>query len=178
MNIGSLLDLYDHMAWADAEVWTAILNCDPAREDAKLRGALLHVHVAQRIFLRTWRGESLDDPFPQFDQTPAMCQWAATYYGEARSHVASLTDGQLHEAMPPAWTQRIERLLSRGCATATLRDTVMQVPLHTQYHRGQLNARLRELGGTPPLVDYIAWVWFGRPAPAWPPTTVERSKGM
>ncbi len=29
------------------------------------------------------------------------------------------------------------------------------------------DARLRDVGGEPPLVDYIAWIWFGRPAPAW-----------
>ena len=28
--------------------------------------------------------------------------------------------------------------------------------------------RLREVGGTPPLVDYIAWVWFSRPDAPWP----------
>jgi len=41
------------------------------------------------------------------------------------------------------------------------------VALHSLYHRGQVNARLREVGGTPPLVDYIAWLWFGRPAAEW-----------
>ena len=36
---------------------------------------------------------------------------------------------------------------------------------HSTYHRGQVNARLREIGAEPPLVDYIAWLWFDRPAP-------------
>lgn len=35
------------------------------------------------------------------------------------------------------------------------------------YHRGQVNTWLRELGLEPPLVDFIAWVWFGKPAPDW-----------
>jgi hypothetical protein len=26
-----------------------------------------------------------------------------------------------------------------------------------------VNARLREMGGELPLVDFIAWVWFGKP---------------
>ncbi len=33
--------------------------------------------------------------------------------------------------------------------------------------RGQNATRLRELGGEPPLTDYIAWLWKGRPAPDW-----------
>jgi uncharacterized damage-inducible protein DinB len=44
---------------------------------------------------------------------------------------------------------------------------MIQVATHSTYHRGQVNARLREVGGEPPLVDYIAWIWFGRPAPEW-----------
>jgi len=35
-------------------------------------------------------------------------------------------------------------------------------------HRGQVAARLREIGGEPPLVDFIAWVRLGRPEPVWP----------
>jgi uncharacterized damage-inducible protein DinB len=176
MNIASMLDLFDHMVWAEAEVWRAVLDSDRAREDEKLRALLFHVQVAQRIFLRTWRGESLDEPFPQFDQTPALCAWAAASYDEARSHIASLTESQLHEPMPAAWAQRFERLLGPACATATVRDTTMHVALHSQYHRSQINARLRELGGTPPLVDYIAWVWFGRPTPDWPTTADESAR--
>jgi hypothetical protein len=26
-----------------------------------------------------------------------------------------------------------------------------------------VNARLRELGAEPPLTDFIAWIWFGKP---------------
>ena len=44
----------------------------------------------------------------------------------------------------------------------------MQVALHSTYHRGQINARIRELGGEPPLTDFIAWVWAGKPQPSWP----------
>lgn len=50
-----------------------------------------------------------------------------------------------------------------------LTDAKLKEKLHqvSTYHRGQANSRLRELGGKPPLVDYIAWIWFGRPAPRW-----------
>jgi uncharacterized damage-inducible protein DinB len=37
-----------------------------------------------------------------------------------------------------------------------------------QKIRAQVNTRLRELGATPPLVDFIAWAWFGKPAAEWP----------
>ena len=40
----------------------------------------------------------------------------------------------------------------------------LQVVLHTQHHRGQVCARLRDAGGEPPTVDFIVWLWEGRPA--------------
>jgi uncharacterized damage-inducible protein DinB len=39
--------------------------------------------------------------------------------------------------------------------------------MHTAYHRGQISTRIREIGGEPPLIDYLYWVWAGRPSPGW-----------
>ena len=50
---------------------------------------------------------------------------------------------------------------------STLGETLLQLPSHSTYHRGQVNTRLRELGATPPLVDFIAWVWAGKPPAKW-----------
>lgn len=62
-----------------------------------------------------------------------------------------------------------EQQLGRRFDRPSLAETIMQVVTHSAYHRGQLAARLRELGGEPPLVDYIAWIWFGRPGAEWSP---------
>lgn len=168
MNPQTLVDLYRHMEWADAAVWRAALECDQAKTDAKLRDYLYHVHVVQRAFLRTWRGEEIAAPFPTFDDLEELAAWGRSYYPEAHDHLATLTDEDLARPMPLAWAERITKLLGQSPAETTLGDTVLQVAMHTAYHRGQANARLRQLEGTPPLVDYIAWVWFGRPAADWP----------
>ena len=44
---------------------------------------------------------------------------------------------------------------------------MIQVAMHTAYHRGQINTRVRELGGEPKLVDFIAWIWYGKPKADW-----------
>ncbi|HEV3470083.1 MAG TPA: DinB family protein [Pyrinomonadaceae bacterium] len=169
MNADALKDLYRHMEWADASVWTAVLASDEARADAKLREYLLHLHVVQRAFLRTWRGDPREVPYPEFDDAASLMRWGRTYYAEAHAHLGGLGDEQLAGQMPVAWASMVERRLGRPPETTTVAETVLQVALHTTYHRGQVNARLRQLGGEPPLTDYIAWVWLGRPAPAWPP---------
>jgi uncharacterized damage-inducible protein DinB len=58
--------------------------------------------------------------------------------------------------------------MGRPFSAVTHRETLLQIPMHSHYHRGQVNTRLRELGATPPLVDFIAWAWMGKPAAEWP----------
>ena len=175
MNVKALIDLYGHMEWADAAVWAAVLASRNGREDAKLRAYLHHLHVVQRAFLRAWRGEPTDKPFPTFDDAPSLMLWGRGYYGEAFAHLDALSDEKLSEPMPLAWAAMVERAMGRPPETTTVGDTVLQVALHSLYHRGQVNARLREVGGEPPPVDYIAWVWLGRPAPAWPEDSRSRA---
>ena len=168
MNMNALTDLYRHMEWADAAVWASVLAHEGGRADAKLRDYLYHLHVVQRAFLRAWRGEPRETPYPTFEDAPSLMLWGRTYYGEASAHLAALGDERLSGPMPVPWASMVERSLGRAPETTTFGETALQVVLHTLYHRGQINARLCEVGGQPPLVDYIAWVWQGRPAPVWP----------
>jgi len=62
------------------------------------------------------------------------------------------------------WSSSADR---RASSTPTLAETIFQVTSHSTYRRGQVNERFREVGGEPPLVDDIAWIWFGRPEPDW-----------
>ena len=156
------------MEWADAMVWTAVLASSDGKEDKKLRDCLYHLHLVQFAFLRTWRGEPRDTPFPTLDDTTALMRWGQTYYSAAYAHLGTLSDSALAAPMPVPWADMVERRLGHKPETTTVGDTVLQVTLHSLYHRGQINARLRDLSGNPPLVDFIAWVWFGRPAAVWP----------
>jgi uncharacterized damage-inducible protein DinB len=164
----TLVDLFRHMAWADAAVWSAVAASEGAWADAKLRERLYHLHVVQRAFLRAWRGEPRDAPYPAFDDVIGLGAWARSGHGELRGHIQSLGDAQIEQPMPIPWADMVAKRLGRPAATTTVADTLLQVAFHSTYHRGQVNTRLREVGGTPPLVDYIAWVWFGRPDAPWP----------
>jgi uncharacterized damage-inducible protein DinB len=168
MNIDYITDLYRHMEWADSAVWKAILECEPAKSDEKLITYLTHIHIVQQFFFRTWQGEQLPAPLPTFAAAQPLLEWARPYYHEAFNYLGAFPPARLAEPVPPAWAARVEKIIGRAPATTTLGDTMLQVPLHTLYHRGQVNVRLREVGGTPPLVDYIAWTWYGRPSPNWP----------
>jgi uncharacterized damage-inducible protein DinB len=168
MNRSALIDLYRHMEWADAAVWVAVLASENGETDAKLRKQLYHLHIVQRAFLRAWRGESREAPYPTFDDARSLMLWGRSYYAEALTHLGTLSDEQVSEPLPVPWASMVEQRLGRAPEMTTIGETALQVAMHSVYHRGQINARLREVGGEPPLVDYIAWVWFGRPEPVWP----------
>ena len=165
-----LRQLNRHMEWADAEVWRAVMAHEPAKHDQRLRHLLTHLHVVQRVFLVVWQKPL--DPFrgtPQFAAAADLRDWARTYYAEANAFLDTIDDTSLKVDVVMPFVKLMEGKLRRTFATTTLGETIFQVSSHSTYHRGQVNARLREVGGTPPLVDYIAWIWFGRPEPDWTP---------
>lgn len=49
----------------------------------------------------------------------------------------------------------------------TVADALVQVAMHTQHHRGQNISRLRQLGGKTVNVDWIIWLWKGKPEGRW-----------
>lgn len=156
------------MEWADAEVWSSILASSKAVTDNKLQEYLYHLHVVQRTFFLLWRGESLEGLGPKFDDAQSLMNWGRSYYGEANEYLSGLNEGDLNQPIVLPWSSMIEKRLGRAPESTTKGETALQVAMHSTYHRGQVNARLRELGGEPPLVDYIVWLWHGRPAPKWP----------
>jgi uncharacterized damage-inducible protein DinB len=161
-------DLYRHMEWADSTVWAAVHACPGAGPDTRLRVLLYHIHNVQHAFLSLWRGETPAlRGVEEFDSLQEIEAWARTYYPSVSAHLASMENESLGTILTPPWAEMLASHLGRPPGETTIGETIFQVSSHTTYHRGQINARIRELGGEPPLVDYIAWLWFGRPAPVW-----------
>lgn len=162
----ALSDLFHHMQWADEEVWRAVLACEGARGDDTIRGLLLHLHVVQRAFLAVWKTRQVAFPDPsEFRSIADLHAWTATYYAEARVFLNAVDEDALARRIVMPWAGELARELGHQPESPTLAETMVQVTSHSTYHRGQINARLRLVGGQPPLVDYIAWIWFGRPSP-------------
>jgi len=64
-------------------------------------------------------------------------------------------------------TDRQALAISDAPTKISIGEALTQAAMHSHYHRGQNATRLRELGGEPPMTDYIVWLWKGRPQPAW-----------
>ena len=168
LSFDALRDLLRHMEWADSSVWRALLAHPPALQDARLRDLLLHLHGVQRGFLAVWTAQPLDPRMAGAAWDPSAAQSAVrSYYSDLHAAILGFDEAALQRPIVMPGLEPYEQRMGRRFDTPTLAETVLQVATHSTYHRGQVNARLREVGGEPPLVDYIAWIWFGRPAPDW-----------
>ena len=167
-SIPFLQELYRYMEWADAKVWSAIAHTDKATDNQDLHNRLYHTHATQRLFLQLWNGETVERYNPsRFSTLTEMYEWVKSYHAEVNTFLLSLKSDELEKPLVVPWAIMFERQMGKKPEQTTLVETMFQVANHTTYHRGQINTRLRELGGEPPLVDYIGWIWSGKPEPVW-----------
>ena len=165
MDLADCRALVNHAEWADALVWNATLDC--GLEDAELRAKLHHVHMVQWAYLHIWRAERVEPrELGTFPTLAAIREWAREYYRELSSYLGALSEADLPREVRFPWADRLVQRFGKARPT-TLGESVLQVAMHSSYHRGQVARRLRELGGEAPLSDLIAWIWMDRPMPDW-----------
>jgi hypothetical protein len=65
----TLQDLLAHVAWADDQVWNAVMAAPRAHDDVGIRDYLHHIHLVQSLFLALtgrprspWRGSRRNSP--------------------------------------------------------------------------------------------------------------------
>ncbi|HVN04386.1 MAG TPA: DinB family protein [Bryobacteraceae bacterium] len=140
-----------HMAWADSTILEAVAAQEGAYADQDLRKILHHTVTVQRFFLSLFQAREFD--FEREKQAPESIEGMQRVFAEAHADAA-------------AYAARLdEDELSRKVSFprmpefhASIRDSLMQVLMHSEHHRAQCAMRLRELGGKPPVTDYIIWV--------------------
>ena len=168
-----LIELARHMTWADAEVWKAVLASPRAASDARIGDTLHHIHLVQHIFHQAWTGA----PFAVRERKEFATPGDLAAWGQdANSAIGTFLHGarpeDLDRTFRMPWAIHFEERSKQTAGAHTLAESVLQVMLHTQHHRGQVCMRLRDVGVEPPTVDFILWLWTGRPAAEWAPSFV------
>jgi uncharacterized damage-inducible protein DinB len=154
MNAELLLDLARHQAWADAAHWGALRENPALLEDAEIRKRLNHMVMAMKMLTALARGETPD--------TAGMKDVESSDELEAamRQALADLT-----AALGSVDLRRMIALPRgpKGPFEAPAGVLLLQALLHSQHHRAQNASRMRQLGATPPMTDFIIWYALGRP---------------
>jgi uncharacterized damage-inducible protein DinB len=154
----TLRDLLRHEAWADAKLLRALGNCRGAWDDSAIQDKLHHSHGVQMVYLTLIQDqplnlEKLQRPFCSFDELRTS---VLEYHSSVFRLFESLTSDDLERAV-------VLNVPGHEARRNSVREAFLQVVTHSHYHRAQLATRLRELGGDPPLTDFIVLVWGGRP---------------
>lgn len=159
--------LFAHMEWADAETWSAALAQRDAQRDQRLLQLLYHLHTVQWVYLQMWRSQQLDIP-PEggFRDISAVLAWARPYYPEVYAFLRGVDEASLRHTLAIPWAAEVKKRYG-SAGDVTLAETMMQVVLHSTYHRAQIATRIRELGGEPSVTDFVAWLWRTRPGARW-----------
>jgi uncharacterized damage-inducible protein DinB len=167
MAVDEARGLFTHMEWADAVTWKTVMGLADAQKDARVADTLYHLHSVHWAYLQVWRGEPLQIPERgTIGDLAALLAWARPYYPGLRAFAETLDDAALSRPVELPWAgELVKRFGSVGPVTRG--ETILQVVMHSTYHRGQIATRIRELGGEPQITDFIMWVWLGRPEPEW-----------
>jgi uncharacterized damage-inducible protein DinB len=142
--------LFEHMAWADRRVLTAI-RASPEAVEPAVAGLFSHVLAAERVWLLRLNGEdsSLQPVWPEL--SPAGME------SLAQANAAAFRD-LLARSEPRDLGASVSYANTRGIEFHTqVIDILTHVALHGSYHRGQIALRIREQGGEPMETDYIAF---------------------
>ncbi len=165
MNLADCRALLGHAEWADALIWKSALAS--GQDDPELRAKLHHLHMVQWAYLHIWRGEHVKPREPNsFPTLVAMGGWAREYYLELPTYLGSVSEPDTAREVRFPWADQLVQRFGQT-EPATWAESVVQVAMHSSYHRGQVARRLRELGVESPLTDFVAWIWIGRPVADW-----------
>jgi uncharacterized damage-inducible protein DinB len=161
--MSSYLDeLYAHQEWADAEHWHAIEAHPPALADKAIRERLLHIHLVQHGFLWVTAMQRPEFLFKKMEDFPSMAdlkKYGRQGLEEMRERLQQTDQARMEEMIEVPWFKPPVKL--------SVRQALTQAAMHSHYHRGQNATRLREMGGVPPMTDFIVWLKDGQPAARW-----------
>jgi len=147
--------LFAFNVWANRRLLDAARSVPPSdftrdlgSSFGSIGGTLLHIMSGEWKWLQYWLGRSYEREF-RADDYPDVAALEAgweTVWPDQEAFVASLTEERLQSTS-----------LVRG-AQRPLSDTLQHLLNHSSHHRGQVSTMLRQVGQTPPGLDFLVYL--------------------
>jgi hypothetical protein len=103
-------DLFKHMEWADATLWTSVLDSAQTLDDSLIFDRLYHIHSVQRAFLYIWHAIPINvPPHSEFTDLNAMLRWTREYYDEITKFTEELGGKGLNRNVIIPGSERVEQ---------------------------------------------------------------------
>lgn len=154
-----LEDLVQHKWYANARFLTAMREREETTSDKQLQEWMHHVLVANRFWLHLSRDLPFDMDRERIvpGSLPALVEQFRKTHSEETGWLAKVGEADLQKQVQTPYIPG---------RTFTVEQGIVQICMHSHGHRAQAAVRLRQLGGTPPTLDFIAWL-KNRPAVEW-----------
>ena len=92
-NIEVVIELFQHMNWADARVWKSVMESPEAIGDAEVKDRFYHIHATQHAFFQIWNESQIDIPkSSSFQSMWDAIAWAKDYYKKSPAFLDNLND--------------------------------------------------------------------------------------
>ena len=142
--------LFDYDYWANCETLASLRTVPSGME--KPRKTFNHVIGAQRIWMARLENPAPPSTQPWPDLTLEECASAIEdLHRRWRNFLDSLTPEKLASDLTYKNLKGVEH-------KTPIQDVLMQLMLHSAYHRGQVAAAVREAGGKPAPTDYVVYL--------------------
>ena len=157
-------NLFTHMQWADTEVWKVIKQSPNVENDKKIKSLLYHIHLVQFLFFQIWKNEEVKyAKVEEFENLEALKNWSIENYKYINDFLNNITEEKLNDVAQIPWSKKYSEKIGKDVPRISIKGSMLQVVSHSTHHRAQLNMKLKKLGCAPPMVDFIVWLWEGKP---------------
>lgn len=156
MTTDDLLRLYAYSRWATQRLLRAAAQLEQPALDTPLgtsfgtlRGTISHLYGVERMWLDRWNGGNPGAPQTLEIEPVEVTEqrWTAVWNGQ-EAFVRKQGPAELSGAFA-------YRRQNGSPASVGMEDMLIHVANHATYHRGQIAAGLRQVGGTPVATDYL-----------------------
>lgn len=141
--------MYKHLHWANLHIFDTLQNMKGEKKEEC--GLFSHILSTEKVWFARLQG--VDSSQIEIWPEMTMLQCAELIMQNEMTIAAYLTS--LNE---PDLERLVSYKNSKGLEfTNSVRDILTHVAMHGQYHRGQINTRLRANGNLPVNVDFITF---------------------
>ncbi len=148
--MNTIKSMMDHMYWAGGIIMDALQ--DSGTNNKELFRLVRHIAIAERVWLLRLNGKS-SAHYSLWEEAEDLTTLRTMFKENAKQYqlyIEGLDPSQLDEMIDYANQSGVPFRTS-------VRDILLQVLLHGQYHRGQINRALRSEPAEPAQVDYITF---------------------
>lgn len=142
--------MFEHGNWANQRILETLQSLEA--ENQEVCRLFSHILLSEQVWITRLRGLDSSQLSIWSDADIGVCTELVRQNKEVlTTFLANLTITDLD--------QSISYSNSKGKAFKnSLRDILTHVALHGQYHRGQINSRLRADGAEPVTIDFITFM--------------------